>query len=114
MAERANVLAALGLNPYSQSPGEEYMSEPMRTHFDKVLTAWSSQVQTELETTGNTYDLLPLTRRIRKSLLMLDHPVTDYGYCPSCGEQIGVRRLEQDPVAELCADCQMLVDMRTP
>lgn len=34
--------------------------------------------------------------------------VTDgtYGECESCGEQIGVRRLEARPVALLCIDCK--------
>ncbi|MDC0358528.1 TraR/DksA C4-type zinc finger protein [Oligoflexia bacterium] len=29
-----------------------------------------------------------------------------YGECESCGEQIGVRRLEARPVAALCIDCK--------
>lgn len=29
-----------------------------------------------------------------------------YGECESCGEQIGSKRLEARPVAELCIDCK--------
>ncbi len=29
-----------------------------------------------------------------------------YGECESCGEDIGVKRLEARPVAELCIDCK--------
>jgi DnaK suppressor protein len=29
----------------------------------------------------------------------------DYGYCLSCGEEIGRRRLEADPAAPLCIQC---------
>ncbi len=29
-----------------------------------------------------------------------------YGECESCGEDIGMKRLEARPVAELCIDCK--------
>ena len=29
-----------------------------------------------------------------------------YGQCESCGEEIGLKRLEARPVAELCIDCK--------
>jgi len=29
-----------------------------------------------------------------------------YGICESCGEKIGLKRLEARPVAELCIDCK--------
>ena len=29
-----------------------------------------------------------------------------YGECESCGEEIGLKRLEARPVAELCIDCK--------
>jgi DnaK suppressor protein len=30
----------------------------------------------------------------------------EYGLCESCGEEIGLKRLEARPVAELCIDCK--------
>ena len=30
----------------------------------------------------------------------------EYGLCESCGEEIGNKRLEARPVAELCIDCK--------
>ena len=30
----------------------------------------------------------------------------EYGQCESCGEEIGLKRLEARPVAELCIDCK--------
>ena len=30
----------------------------------------------------------------------------EYGACESCGEEIGMQRLEARPVAELCIDCK--------
>ena len=32
----------------------------------------------------------------------------DYGYCEGCGGEIGLRRLEARPTAELCIDCKHL------
>jgi DnaK suppressor protein len=29
-----------------------------------------------------------------------------YGECEACGEEIGLKRLEARPVAELCIDCK--------
>ncbi len=30
----------------------------------------------------------------------------EYGLCENCGEEIGLKRLEARPVAELCIDCK--------
>ena len=30
----------------------------------------------------------------------------EYGACENCGEEIGLKRLEARPVAELCIDCK--------
>ncbi len=30
----------------------------------------------------------------------------EYGHCEKCGEEIGLKRLEARPVAELCIDCK--------
>ena len=34
------------------------------------------------------------------------------GYCDSCGEEIGIRRLEARPTADLCIDCKTLAEIR--
>lgn len=36
----------------------------------------------------------------------------DYGYCESCGIEIGLKRLEARPTATLCIDCKTLDEMR--
>ncbi|NOQ14412.1 MAG: RNA polymerase-binding protein DksA, partial [Methyloprofundus sp.] len=36
----------------------------------------------------------------------------DYGYCESCGIEIGVRRLEARPTADQCIDCKTLDEIR--
>ena len=36
----------------------------------------------------------------------------DYGYCESCGVEIGLQRLEVRPTATLCIDCKTLDEIR--
>jgi DnaK suppressor protein len=45
-----------------------------------------------------------LLGKIAAALSRLD--AGTYGECEECGEQIGIRRLEARPVAELCIDCK--------
>ena len=33
-----------------------------------------------------------------------------YGFCNSCGEEIGIKRLEARPVAKECIDCKTLAE----
>jgi DnaK suppressor protein len=42
-------------------------------------------------------------RKIEAALLRIQDG--DYGYCLSCGESIGHKRLEFDPATPLCVDC---------
>ena len=36
----------------------------------------------------------------------------DYGYCDTCGVEIGLRRLEARPTASQCVDCKSLDELR--
>ena len=45
-----------------------------------------------------------LLAKIEDALAKIDEGV--YGQCQNCGEEIGVKRLEARPVAELCIDCK--------
>ncbi|MCX7171003.1 MAG: TraR/DksA C4-type zinc finger protein, partial [Proteobacteria bacterium] len=36
----------------------------------------------------------------------------EYGYCNSCGVEIGLKRLESRPTATLCIDCKTLEELR--
>jgi DnaK suppressor protein len=51
-----------------------------------------------------------LIKKIEESLVDLDKG--DYGYCESCGTEIGIRRLEARPTATLCIDCKTLDEIR--
>jgi DnaK suppressor protein len=45
-----------------------------------------------------------LISKIDEALAKIDN--NEYGLCESCGEEIGIKRLEARPVAELCIDCK--------
>ena len=45
-----------------------------------------------------------LITKIDQALAKVD--ANEFGLCESCGEEIGIERLEARPVAELCIDCK--------
>ena len=45
-----------------------------------------------------------LLNKINAALEKIEQGV--YGECENCGEEIGLKRLEARPVAELCIDCK--------
>ena len=45
-----------------------------------------------------------LLSKIEQALEKIEE--NEYGLCESCGEEIGLKRLEARPVAELCIDCK--------
>jgi DnaK suppressor protein len=51
-----------------------------------------------------------LIKKIDETILRID--AEDYGYCESCGAEIGLKRLEARPTATLCIDCKTLEEMR--
>ena len=36
----------------------------------------------------------------------------DYGFCDACGVEIGIKRLEARPTANLCIDCKTLDEIK--
>ena len=51
-----------------------------------------------------------LLRKIDESLAALD--AREYGYCESCGVEIGLRRLEARPTARMCIECKTQEEQR--
>jgi DnaK suppressor protein len=51
-----------------------------------------------------------LIKKIEETISKID--AGDYGYCESCGIEIGLRRLEARPTATLCIDCKTLEEIR--
>ena len=51
-----------------------------------------------------------LLRKIEKSLQRMAED--EYGYCEGCGIEIGLRRLEARPTAELCIECKQVEEIK--
>jgi len=127
-----------GVEPYKESKGEEYMGEPMRKHFTKLLGAWKLELMTSVDQTvthmkdeaANFPDpadrasqeeeiALELRNRDRERKLIKKIDKTlqkiqdeEYGWCESCGIEIGLRRLEARPTADLCFDCKEIAEKK--
>lgn len=127
-----------GFVPYKEKKGEEYMNENQRAHFAGILNTWRQELMEEVDRTvhhmqdeaANFPD--PADRasqeeefslelrardRERKLIKKIDQTLQrieedDYGYCDSCGVEIGIRRLEARPTATLCIDCKTLAEIK--
>ena len=51
-----------------------------------------------------------LIKKIEETLAHIDDG--EYGFCNSCGIEIGLKRLEARPTATLCIDCKTLEEVR--
>jgi DnaK suppressor protein len=51
-----------------------------------------------------------LIKKIEETIARID--ASEYGYCDSCGVEIGLKRLEARPTATLCIDCKTLDELR--
>jgi len=127
-----------GFTPYPIKDGEEYMNEPQRDHFRDILLSWKQELMEEVDRTMHhmqedaanyadpsdratqeeEFSLELRTRdRERKLIKKIGSTVDriendDYGFCDSCGVEIGVRRLEARPTASLCIDCKTLAEIK--
>ena len=124
--------------PYKIKKGEEYMNEAQVEHFHNILGAWKMELMQEVDRTvhhmqdeaanfpdpndrasqESDFTMELRTRdRERKLIKKIDESVDfldsgDYGYCEECGIEIGIRRLEARPTANLCIDCKSLSEIR--
>ena len=133
-----NDLDFRGYTPYEIKKGEEYMNEPQVEHFRKILTDWKDQLMAKVDETVHhmqdeaanfpdpndrasqesdfTMELRTrdrerkLIKKIDESLTALDNE--EYGFCSSCGVEIGIRRLEARPTANECIDCKTLNEIK--
>ena len=132
------LLALAGLQPYEPKADEEYMGEPQLEHFRLLLKAWRNQLREEVDRTvthmkdeaANFPDPVAraaqeeefslelrtrdrerkLIKKIEKTLKRIEED--DFGFCDSCGIEIGIRRLEARPTADLCIDCKTMAEIK--
>ncbi|MGE3480922.1 MAG: RNA polymerase-binding protein DksA [Gammaproteobacteria bacterium] len=137
-AHAASQLFYLGLEPYKEKKGEQYMGPQQVAHFRVILNTWKSKLIEEMERTviymrdeaanfpdpndrasqESDFALELRTRdRERKLIKKIDESLralenNEYGFCEVCGVEIGIRRLEARPTANLCIDCKTLDEIR--
>ena len=124
--------------PYKSKKGEKYMSAAMKKHFVAVLLLWKEHLKDEMQKTfdhlrakGETY-ADPVDRasqeeefafelrtrdRERKLISKIGLSIEqikqdDYGWCESCGDEIGIKRLEARPTATHCIHCKTLDEIK--
>ncbi len=124
--------------PYIEKEGEEYMNDAQLEHFAKILQNWRAELMEEVDRTvhhmqddaanfpdpndratqESEFSLELRTRdRERKLIKKIEEAIKnieagDYGYCETCGVEIGIRRLEARPTATQCIDCKTLDEIR--
>ena len=131
-------ITGTSFNPYQPKRNEEYMSENQHAHFRAILMEWRRELMEEVDRTVShlkdeaanypdpsdrasqeeefslelrTRDReRKLIRKIEKTLELIDHD--DYGFCETCGIEIGIRRLEARPTATECIDCKTLAELK--
>ena len=124
--------------PYKPKKNEKYMSAAMKRHFIAVLLLWKEHLLDEMQKTfdhlrakGETF-ADPVDRasqeeefafelrtrdRERKLINKISTSIEkikqdDYGWCDSCGDEIGIKRLEARPTATHCIDCKTLDEIK--
>ena len=132
------LLALAGLTPYQPQDDEEYMNDAQMEHFRQILKAWRNQLREEVDRTvthmkdeaANFPDPVDraaqeeefslelrtrdrerkLIKKIEKTLKRIEED--DFGFCDQCGIEIGIRRLEARPTADLCIDCKTMAEIK--
>lgn len=133
--EEAQFLASI--KPYALKKNEKYMNAKQKQHFQEILVSWKEQLQIEQDRTADKiqknvshfpdesdratheeeFTLELRTRERERKLLskisesIEDLKSDDYGYCASCGIEIGIRRLEARPTATRCIDCKTIEEI---
>ncbi len=124
--------------PYKPKGKEDYMNPRQLGHFRKMLEEMKRELSQDIDRTVHTMQdeatvfadpndrasqesdmSLELRNRDRERKLIkkIDETISridlgEYGYCESCGVEIGLKRLEARPTATLCIDCKTLDEMR--
>lgn len=125
----------LGMGNYEPSEDELYMSKEQQDHFERVLKYWLLALSKEVDSVVSSlqeelvvFDEIDraafeesqrmelrssdrrrrLQSKITSALLRVKSGV--YGYCKSCGAEIGLSRLEARPTADECIKCKTIAE----
>ena len=123
---------------YVQKRGEEYMSSKQLAHFKNILSQMKEELGQDIDRTVSamrdetTVFADPNDRASQESELatelrnrdrerklikkcnemLVKIEAEEYGFCETCGIEIGLKRLEARPTATLCIDCKTLAEIR--
>jgi DnaK suppressor protein len=137
-AARATDSAFRNFMPYEPKKNEPYMSKEQLAHFRSILLRWRQELMEEVDRTVHhmrdeaanfpdpadratqeeEFSIELRTRdRERKLIKKIDQTIDrldagDFGYCDTCGVEIGLRRLEARPTATQCVDCKALDEIK--
>lgn len=123
---------------YQPTASEDYMNEAQKAHFREKLMEWKRDLVDGTQRTVNhmqddssnhpdptdratqeeefTLELRTrdrerkLLNKINDTLALIDSD--DYGFCETCGSEIGLPRLDARPTATLCIDCKTVQELR--
>ena len=136
---KSSHLSATLLPPdYTPSDDEEFMNPLQQEYFRQRLLRWRAELLRESSDTLESMQQENLAQpdltdrasmetdrsielrtrdRERKLIKKIDSTIEliaqdDYGYCESCGIEIGIRRLEARPTANKCIDCKTLDEIK--
>lgn len=124
--------------PYVPAKSEPYMSDQQLAHFRSILLKWRQDLMEEVDRTVHhmrdeaanfpdpadratqeeEFSIELRTRdRERKLIRKIDQTIDrldqdDFGFCDTCGVEIGLRRLEARPTATQCVDCKSLDEIK--
>ncbi|GAC29946.1 RNA polymerase-binding protein DksA [Brumicola pallidula] len=132
------LLGLADVTPYQEKSDEEYMNDAQMNHFRLILKAWRNQLRLEVDRTvhhmkeeaANFPDPVDraaqeeefslelrardrerkLIKKIEKTLKRIEED--DFGFCDTCGIEIGIRRLEARPTADMCIDCKTMAEIK--
>lgn len=125
--EKSNLLGQLGIAPYVERVGQEYMDDQQLAHFRNILETWHEHILKELKghknrmidkahsfpepnvvVTQEEKEYRQGQHELKKNIMKRLNSVKEnegFGYCSSCGIEIGIRRLEADILTGLCINC---------
>ncbi|GAB56885.1 DnaK suppressor protein [Glaciecola punicea ACAM 611] len=114
------------------------MNDGQIDHFRRILAAWRDQLRKEVDRTvhhmqdeaANFPDPVDraaqeeefslelrtrdrerkLIKKIEKTLKRIEED--DFGFCDSCGIEVGIKRLEARPTADMCIDCKTIAEIK--
>lgn len=135
---RNNIMDIANVDPYETSEDEQYMSVRQLQHFRRILESWKAHLMKEVDRTVdhmkgdsvNFPDMIDratqeeefalelrtrdrerkLIKKIESTLSSIDRD--EFGYCVTCGVEIGIKRLEARPTANQCIDCKTISEIK--